>query len=460
MKFSKFACCFGILFVASLCFAQMYTVTDLGTLGGTQSQALALNEHGQVVGWSLITGGTSVHAFRTAPNTAINSATDDLGTLGGTWSYANAINASGQVTGYSYAISSIDGFRTAANAAIHAATDDISGGSWYYTEAFDINASGQVVGFLISDNFPSHAFRTAPNRPIDLMTDVLDFAVPSRTSVAMGINDIGQVVGYFTTATGQYHVFRTAPNSSINPATDDLGTLGGSISAAGKINSSGQVVGWSLTSGDAFQHAFRTAPNMPINPATDDLGSIDGSSTVGIDVDDFGQVVGGWPAFVYSNGVMHDLNRLVPSGSVFLGNANGINNSGQIIASSYSETSHALLLNPIYKASVQQPINADGSSVFNAKRGVIPVKFAVTQYGTQPSCTLPATIAITRTAGGTLGAIDEGIYSMTADSGSNFRIDGCQYIYNLAASSLGVGTYRVDISMNGVMIGHAVFALK
>jgi len=51
---------------------------------------------------------------------------------------------------------------------------------------------------------------------------------------------------------------------------------------------------------------------------------------------------------------------------------------------------------------------------------------------------------------------------MAADNGSNFRIDptAYQYIYNLAASSLGVGTYRVDISINGSVVGHAVFALK
>lgn len=51
---------------------------------------------------------------------------------------------------------------------------------------------------------------------------------------------------------------------------------------------------------------------------------------------------------------------------------------------------------------------------------------------------------------------------MQADYGSNFRIDptACQYIYNLAASALGVGTYRVDISMNRIMVGHAVLAFR
>jgi hypothetical protein len=115
-----------------------------------------------------------------------------------------------------------------------------------------------------------------------------------------------------------------------------------------------------------------------------------------------------------------------------------------------------------YKALVQPPINADASSIFKANRGVIPVKFTLTQNNAA-TCTLPAaTIAVTRTAGGTLGSVDEGLYSMAADSGSNFRIDqtACQYVYNLAASALGVGTYGVDIKINGVVVGSAVFALK
>jgi len=115
-----------------------------------------------------------------------------------------------------------------------------------------------------------------------------------------------------------------------------------------------------------------------------------------------------------------------------------------------------------YKAFVQQPINPDGNSIFNAKRGVIPVKFTLTQDGTQ-TCTLPpATISVARTAGGTPGVIDEASYLSSADSGSKFRIDttACQYIYNLAASSLGVGVYRVDISITGQVVGSGSFALK
>jgi hypothetical protein len=109
---------------------------------------------------------------------------------------------------------------------------------------------------------------------------------------------------------------------------------------------------------------------------------------------------------------------------------------------------------------VQPPINADGTSVFTVRRGVVPVKFTLTDNGS-PTCDLPpATIAVTRTAGGTPGDVNESVYSMSADSGSNFRIDGCQYSYNLNSGALGVGTYRVDIKINGQVVGSAIFQLK
>jgi len=115
---------------------------------------------------------------------------------------------------------------------------------------------------------------------------------------------------------------------------------------------------------------------------------------------------------------------------------------------------------PSYAAQIQQPINADGTSVFSVRRGVIPVKFTLTQGGVATCNLPPATIAVTRTSGQTTGAIDESVYAGPADTGSNFRIDSCQYIYNLSASALGVGTYRVDIKINNQIVGSAIFQLK
>ena len=75
-------------------------VRELGTLGGGGSWAEAVNDSGQVVGFSNTTGASgateTVHAFITGAN---GMGMRDLGTLGENFSNAADINASGQVVG-------------------------------------------------------------------------------------------------------------------------------------------------------------------------------------------------------------------------------------------------------------------------------------------------------------------------------------------------------------------------
>ena len=113
-----------------------------------------------------------------------------------------------------------------------------------------------------------------------------------------------------------------------------------------------------------------------------------------------------------------------------------------------------------YAAQVRPPINADRTSIFTVRRGVVPVKFTLTQGGVATCDLSPATIAVTRTGGGVVGQVNESTYAGSADSGSNFRIDSCQYIYNLNSRALGVGIYRVDILINGQVVGNATFELR
>ena len=109
-------------------------------------------------------------------------------------------------------------------------------------------------------------------------------------------------------------------------------------------------------------------------------------------------------------------------------------------------------------ATVQQPINADGSSTFTANRGVVPVKFTLTDNGTATCDLPPATITVTR-VGASSQIVDESTYSSPADTGSSFRISTCQYNYNLAARDIGPGSYRIGIVVDGQQIGSASFAL-
>lgn len=336
-----------------------YKVTGLGTLGGSESRAHSINNSGQVAGWSRTPGNTAFHAFRTAPNSKINPATDDLGTLGGTSSFAFGINSLGQVVGQSpNAANQSRAFRTAPNSAINPATDNLGtlGGSDSFARA--INDLGQVVGWSSTGTPPfvgPHAFRTAPNSPINPASDDIGALVagPVYSSEANGINNAGQVVGLsFDGARGRG--FRTAPNTAINPATDNLGTLGGPNSGAMGINAVGQVVGYANIP-STENHGFRTAPNSPINPTTDDLGTFGGTSNYPQGINAAGQVVGSAytdnfeaHAYVYSGSTLYDLHDLISPGTGWrLWNAHSINDLGQIVGWGFlNGVEHAFRLDP------------------------------------------------------------------------------------------------------------------
>jgi len=55
-----------------------YTITELGTLGGTFSEAVGINNKSSVIGFSTLPGGRNVHAFLWR-----NGVMTDLRTLGG-----------------------------------------------------------------------------------------------------------------------------------------------------------------------------------------------------------------------------------------------------------------------------------------------------------------------------------------------------------------------------------------
>lgn len=128
------------------------TMTDLGKLPGDTSgiydvQARAINDNGQIVGYSYING--TYHAFLYS-----DTGMADLGTPSGcSSSAANAINASGQVAGYG---TTTDGVYHAFLYSGGRMTDlGTLGGS--SSGATGINASGQVVGSASTDS-ASHAF--------------------------------------------------------------------------------------------------------------------------------------------------------------------------------------------------------------------------------------------------------------------------------------------------------------
>jgi probable HAF family extracellular repeat protein len=214
---------------------------DLGTLGGLTSSATDINNHGQVAGVSLTAAGET-HAFLWA-----GGRMRDLGTLGGTTSVAQGINDHGRVVGTSATASG----ESHAFAWADGRMRDL--GLAAFATANDLNDRGQVTGGVpLGETF--HAYRLRGGHLTDL--DAAD--VPYSEGVA--INEAGQVAGNSAPAPAQFnHAFLWSRGRRI-----DLGTLGGEFSSAAGINDHGAVVGQANTTegsmrGFVWRHGVMTA---------------------------------------------------------------------------------------------------------------------------------------------------------------------------------------------------------
>jgi len=132
----------------------------------------------------------------------------------------------------------------------------------------------------------------------------------------------------------------------------DLGSLGGiTNNFSFDINNLDEVVGDSDLAGDTAQHAFLWTKETGMQ----DLGTLPGdtgSSTESIN--NLGQIVGvsytdvSSNAFIWQHGVMTNLNTLTCPGSIFLANALGVSDGGQIIGDTVTPDGevHAYLATP------------------------------------------------------------------------------------------------------------------
>lgn len=247
-------------------------IVDLGTFGGNESWANAVNNRGHVVGSAanaipdpfnaspfLYGWGTQMHAFLWA-----DGVKQDLGTLGGPDSLGMYVNEAGQVAGFSYTSytpNPLTGIPPGHPFLWENGTmRDL--GTIGGTQVFDldgINERGQVIGQMtMADEVRSHPFLWDGKRLIDLGT------FGGNGANANWFNETGEVVGH-----SQYATF--CPGWGEGPidhaylwrngVMTDLGTVPGinpleGLSSAWGINSKTQIVGNSATCDYSVLDAF------------------------------------------------------------------------------------------------------------------------------------------------------------------------------------------------------------
>jgi probable HAF family extracellular repeat protein len=190
---------------------QHYTVTDLGTLGGTSGIAFGINREGRVAGSANLIAGGPQHAFFWHEGHM-----KDLGTLGGLNSVADGPNDSDEVAIYSetadpaYMGEDFCGFGNHLQClaaiwrnGIMTPLPTLPGGN--SAQALAVNNRGQFTGFAENDKIEKPGYCATPNQVLDFEAVIWD---PNRDEIrelsplhgdtvglALAINDRGEVVG-------------------------------------------------------------------------------------------------------------------------------------------------------------------------------------------------------------------------------------------------------------------------
>jgi probable HAF family extracellular repeat protein len=299
--------------LASLSFSQgTYKWLKVPT-DGTFGLPIAISSNGIVLGYD------KTGYFTWSPHQGRNSIR--VGGLEGEVSLLpNAVNALGQVVGeYSLGHGSSHAFIWYPTGKFR----DLGtlGGS--YANAYGINDLGEIVGASQTPSGQQHAFTWSVDAPWNGRMRDESAEHPFQASLALTVNKYGAVVGQFS---GQ-GVFNKPLACEWVQSGNGAPTSFKATLATG-INSSGAVVGWNQKSQECFFWSGITGY------VAFGEGFFEQAQVY---VNDKEEVVGGnelTPGFFWSPSTgFRALQSLVAPGTVNLGNAYGIDNNGDILAS-------------------------------------------------------------------------------------------------------------------------------
>jgi len=249
---------------------------DLSTLGGSTTTLKAINAKAEAVGSSDIVGDSAFHAFLWTKQHGML----DLGTLGGRTSTANAISDDGVVVGQSDTAPDPNNAPHAFMWTRHGGMVDLGTFGGLNSTAQSVNNNGVVVGSSDMKSGVSHAFVWTKRTGMVNLGAMVDPGTDEITSFGDKIN-------------GRFVIFHTSTNTIARSfvwtekgGLVDIGTLGGDRSFAVDVSESGVVVGGSSTAEDVF-HAFVWSPStgkmVPLESGegTSQANAINGDFIVG-----------------------------------------------------------------------------------------------------------------------------------------------------------------------------------
>jgi probable HAF family extracellular repeat protein len=412
----------------------VYSVQDLGTLGGGSTYARAVNLSGTVTGWSnLGPGGVYERAY-----TWQNGWLEALPVLGGNpvLSMGYSLNTSGQVVGYS---SSPDGTSRAVLWSGTGITDlGTLGGR--NAAALHVNDLGQKVGW--SEFSPESGERRAVIWSSSGGISAL--AAGGNYNAAWSINDAGKAVGECVTLSSPLVMQPCAWPGGV------LAVLGGSQGSARDINEAGTIAGWAETA--QLDHHGGYIPHAALWDAggVHDLGSLPGNKVSRANaINAQGQVVGAAStagdlasspthAVLWEDGQITDLNDRLPVGADWvLTEAYGINDAGQIVGAG----GHAGVY---YRAFMLTPATQPVVTLEGPGLGLVGQEYTYT--ATAGPVTLEQPITYTWTATNQPTTIVSG--GLTNTRTLSWAHTGPQEITVTIASALGAGStalHPIDI---------------
>lgn len=231
--------------------------TDLGTLGGAQSDARGINQAGQIVGqaqdangnWRAVVWNGGQPTGLVTPNASSSS-------------QANAVNNAGQIVGYEERASQPYSAHPVIWDQGAPGNLDESLGSSHEPQAYGLNDVGQIVGSVKAPNTVDYYRAVLWDHG---MSSTLDMPSGFYAAEAKDINNAGQVVGFMLSHDDTVG-FRAA--TWINGQVIDLNSLlpasvvdeGWVLLGANAINEAGQIVGQARNTKTGVIDAFVLSP--------------------------------------------------------------------------------------------------------------------------------------------------------------------------------------------------------